>query len=845
MKKRKTYEVSVINKTYSKTISDETKFYTSDTALELNFQIKEVEYDFDSAEIILLNVDDRSLATRPVVKSAEGFTYELEADIVEHYGEWKGQLKFNEGGEIYVSSPVVFRIENDLNNDRPPKLTEVNTWKKLREIADKLIIDLQIEQDETLGFLENRQDTVESKFDLLQQEMTDKDVISAPEIIAARNGEANLKTRIDKDHQEVTAQLAQKVTQGNVSVSDINKNLGKFDQTYMSDEFLQQIAGNAPINTVPADYSLTLKKTTYSKVISANLFDKNSAENGRVDGTTGAFVADSIYYTSEHIGVTTGTTLKFSANVSRYAFYDANKTYLTGANLGTSITQLVVPSGAYYVRVTFYYTNLDNFMLAVGTLPASFEPFQMAISGRYLTDLSGDMLGDGTVSEVKTTFFDVGKNLANPAYLVSGYYVSSTDGSLKANADYSVYHMLPIDETESYAYNFDGQIAFYDINKTFISGVFGGGAVANKTLTTPSSAVFASFSTKTPNTFQVERGTAHTAFEPYALRLKKSLLPSTDVVPEDTLTINLPNKLYATVGEEFNIFTDNLLKEKGYNINYIASFGKQLAERFTYTPTTSGTQSLTIEVYERSKLVATRTVNILVSAVRNTPLKVMVIGDSTVRTDGFGYVTQRLKDKLGSNVELIGTMGTSPNLWEGRGGWRATTYRSNTSYEGVANPFYNPSTSDFDFSHYMSTQGFAGVNVVIINLGINDVFSPTDDSTLSARIEEVKSDFNFIVNNIKSYDTAIKVALNITIPPNDNQDLFGAMYGVGQTQWRYKYNNHEWVRQMIATFAGVCDLINTHSSIDTKNNIADSVHPKIAGYNQIGDVDVAYLNSLS
>src|SRR5699024_5061444 len=34
--------------------------------------------------------------------------------------------------------------------------------------------------------------------------------ISAPEIIAARNGEANLKDRLDKEHQEVNTQLAQR-----------------------------------------------------------------------------------------------------------------------------------------------------------------------------------------------------------------------------------------------------------------------------------------------------------------------------------------------------------------------------------------------------------------------------------------------------------------------------------------------------------------------------------------------------------------------------------------------------------------------------------------------------------
>ena len=142
MKKRKTYEVSVINKTYSKTYLDQTRFYTSDTALELNFQLKEVEYYFDSAEIILLNVDDRSLVTRPVAKSAEGFTYELEDDIVAHYGEWKGQLRF-EAGETYVSSPVKFRIENDLGNERPPQLSDVQSWVSLKRYADSLTEELK------------------------------------------------------------------------------------------------------------------------------------------------------------------------------------------------------------------------------------------------------------------------------------------------------------------------------------------------------------------------------------------------------------------------------------------------------------------------------------------------------------------------------------------------------------------------------------------------------------------------------------------------------------------------------------------------------------------------------
>lgn len=143
MKKRKTYEISIIDKTYSKTITDESKFYTSDTALELGFELKETEYDFESAEIVLLNVDDRSLVTRPVVKVLDSFTYELDDDIIAHYGEWRGQLRFEQAGEVYVSSPVKFRIENDLSNERPPQLSDVQSWVSLKRYADELTEELK------------------------------------------------------------------------------------------------------------------------------------------------------------------------------------------------------------------------------------------------------------------------------------------------------------------------------------------------------------------------------------------------------------------------------------------------------------------------------------------------------------------------------------------------------------------------------------------------------------------------------------------------------------------------------------------------------------------------------
>lgn len=62
---------------------------------------------------------------------------------------------------------------------------------------------------EGVGTTGNRQADVEEQFKNVIDATTGKDVISAPELIAARNGEANLKARLDKEQQNVTAQLAQ------------------------------------------------------------------------------------------------------------------------------------------------------------------------------------------------------------------------------------------------------------------------------------------------------------------------------------------------------------------------------------------------------------------------------------------------------------------------------------------------------------------------------------------------------------------------------------------------------------------------------------------------------------
>src|SRR5699024_10740736 len=95
------------------------------------------------------------------------------------------------------------------------------------------------------------------------------------EVVQARGGENTLNSRLDKlddKDNEFTSQLAETATKeelqvvdsrkmdkntNDISISQINKNKGKIDETYLSEELLQQMAGDTPIHSVPANKSIT------------------------------------------------------------------------------------------------------------------------------------------------------------------------------------------------------------------------------------------------------------------------------------------------------------------------------------------------------------------------------------------------------------------------------------------------------------------------------------------------------------------------------------------------------------------------------------------------------------
>lgn len=99
------------------------------------------------------------------------------------------------------------------------------------------------------------------KLNAIAEEMGNKDVISAPEIIAARGGEADLEARLNKENNEVTSQLAQNTAQAAHAATEVNKkidkNIGGVREVDLSQEVKDIINGDRPLPTAEVNSILT------------------------------------------------------------------------------------------------------------------------------------------------------------------------------------------------------------------------------------------------------------------------------------------------------------------------------------------------------------------------------------------------------------------------------------------------------------------------------------------------------------------------------------------------------------------------------------------------------------
>ena len=332
------------------------------------------------------------------------------------------------------------------------------------------------------------------------------------------------------------------------------------------------------------------------------------------------------------------------------------------------------------------------------------------------------------------------------------------------------------------------------------------------------------------------------------------------------LKVNLPDYIDAVIGDTIEIFYAGIVNAVDiykYNINFNARYGKRYKNRWIYTPQAGDVDFIaSVDVYDMSnRKVGANSTLVRVNQVPTSPdpaVNVLCIGDSL--TAGGQYITELLRRLVGTggtpegheltNINLIGTVGSSPNLHEGISGYTYANFISSES------PFYNAGTSLIDFTNYCTVNGFAGIDIAIILLGWNELglkaFSADDHATSVANAKTLIDQLH------TDYPSAKVIIGGLQMPSFDG---LGTNYGSSGEYWNYKFvveslfaknDAYESIAQD-ANYSGFVRFVNTATQYDNVNNIStderavntrnattekygtNGVHPNENGYYQIAD----------
>lgn len=697
---------------------------------------------------------------------------------------------------------------------------------------------------------------------------------------------------------------AQSVAKGGVIPS-----IGNLDILTTTNKDSLVSAINEVKNSVP-DISLPIypEDTTFFEV-GRNLVDPTSiAPNEFVNQTSGAFSPNTRQSRTAFVSVTGGKKycIANSTNTNveiRYFFYTDDYTPIQNSGyLGylDDIGSLVeAPASASFIVVSLASNQLP-LMIARSDTKINYEEYGgTIIKPEYIdidiTDTVNDLIDarnfiskDNLLIKPRdTTFFHSSNNLVDPTTLVYGYVNQVTGAFTDGGTTNRRTPRIAIKPATSYCIRFGNEndtlirYFFYDSAEAPIPG--SGANVqlsdSNFVLTSPSNAAYIAFSASS------NRGALMMAESDTKIDIEDYnnvyILP--EYIPSglENVVLNLPDKIYATTGIELNIFFENITENwKDYVWGVACSKGMQLERGYRITPVDSdaGSYPLTITIYPKgnysvSKSVSTTLVISASTAGSGQSKSVIILGDSTTNN---GKVIEKLNENFSTDamsVTTLGTRGTAPNNHEGRSGWTFELYFTKdyidyTDGRGhVENPFYNPSISTFDAAYYFSHTSVAKPDWFIINMGINDVFSPKTDSAVETAISTTLNYLDAAIQSVASASPSSKIGVCVTIPPNSSQEPFGKNGGCGQTRDRYKRNNVLWVHALIEHLSGNENvyIIPIHTNLDTVYNMGfedkpvpvnarssitytpgvanGTVHPADDGYWQIADVYTAFLKA--
>lgn len=296
---------------------------------------------------------------------------------------------------------------------------------------------------------------------------------------------------------------------------------------------------------------------------------------------------------------------------------------------------------------------------------------------------------------------------------------------------------------------------------------------------------------------------------------------------------SLPPTIYTGLNGETkiyyrNIFTPNYLMHWGQYTN--ATNIREYDDFVSLKGTAAATKSIAYRTFDRFyKQIEDGETSVVINSTPPASQTMLLLGDSFISQNYIGPDLKALFSSAGSTLTLIGSKGTSSNPNEGYAGWKYTDFVDTS--KSASNNFWNSQTNSFDFSYYMSQNGYSKVDSIYIQLGTNDVSAAILQSDFSVVIAAAQT----IVSSILSYNSNIKIYLGLTVMPTLDSTVFATKYnGIG-VPWLMRLNMQRLNAALINAFKSNASvrIVATNCILDSVEDIKDNVHPNSTGYQKM------------
>ena len=256
-----------------------------------------------------------------------------------------------------------------------------------------------------------------------------------------------------------------------ISVTQINKNLGKLDETYMSESLLAKMTGEGTFGTVPEDKSITNIKLA-SKSIKANNTDFISTKNNDlllniqfvynkyVSHLDGALCDSNTYKSTDYVPVSEGQRL-VTKESNNFAYYDDSKVFVGGKKGGTWNKVIVVPNGVSFIRLTYtknanayLYESSEDTLYSLETLMTNTEMEKLIkrLSAKSNNDIP-------VIKNVYETIYETNNLVDYDTLIKGGYY---TKDGWQENTSYNSSIFIKVDSLTTYTSNETNIVVMYD-----------------------------------------------------------------------------------------------------------------------------------------------------------------------------------------------------------------------------------------------------------------------------------------------------------------------------------------------------------------------------------------------